>query len=218
MVCLFFFQTAAILFALEWEKKPSLALYRDELLFFRKKPPLRFKQGMIFCVVLWAFSFFPQFRGKRQRAPNCTKVNSRNFEKPRRKRKKKEDQLRSFFLFFFLQCFFLSTLRLRHARGSLTKSFSRAPFAFKDSVMEWFCNTYHLSHFAAFFTDMGSQVIHRDTFWMPPFFFFFSCEKKKEKLKCVFPFWKEKENTLKVGQLAWPPLSKREERSAWLLF
>lgn len=41
------------------------------------------------------------------------------------------------------------------------------PFAFKDSVIEWFCNWYHLSHFAAFFNEIGSQVIHRDTLWEP---------------------------------------------------
>jgi len=41
------------------------------------------------------------------------------------------------------------------------------PFAFKDSVIERFCNWYHLSHFAAFFNEIGSQVIHRDTLWEP---------------------------------------------------
>jgi hypothetical protein len=35
--------------------------------------------------------------------------------------------------------------------------FFRAPFAFKDSVIERFCNWYHLSHFAAFFNEIGSQ-------------------------------------------------------------
>ena len=44
---------------------------------------------------------------------------------------------------------------------------SRAPFAFKDSVIEWFCNWYQLSHFAAFFNEIRSQVIHRDTLWGP---------------------------------------------------
>ena len=53
-----------------------------------------------------------------------------------------------------------------HAIARMNGS-SRAPFAFKDSVIEWFCNWYQLSHFAAFFNEIRSQVIHRDTLWEP---------------------------------------------------
>lgn len=83
------------------------------------------------------------------------------FSPRKRKRKKKEKNPRLFLLFF------VRHWDLRHARGSLVNSFSRAPFAFKDSVIGWFCNWYHLSHFAAFFNEIGSQVIHRDTLWKP---------------------------------------------------
>ena len=51
---------------------------------------------------------------------------------------------------------------------------------------EWFCNWYHLSHFAAFFNEIGSQVIHRDTLWEP-------CSRrsqitlfKRQKFCCFF--------------------------------
>lgn len=54
-----------------------------------------------------------------------------------------------------------------HAWSWTTSAFFQAPFAFKDSVIERFCNWYHLSHFAAFFNEIGSQVIHRDTLWEP---------------------------------------------------
>ncbi len=90
---------------------------------------------------------------------------------------------------------FCSTLRTRHTWSWTTSAFFQVPFAFKDSVIERFCNWYHLSHFAAFFNEIGSQVIHRDTLWEPSTtvvgrqknrflflkFFFSKREKKKTR-------------------------------------
>lgn len=99
---------------------------------------------------------------------------------------------------------FCSTLRSWHTWGWLTSVFSQVPFAFKDSVIERFCNWYHLSHFAAFFNEIGSQVIHRDTLWEPSstvvgrqkivhfkFFLFLFLQKTKKEIfkKNVFFFF-----------------------------
>ena len=92
------------------------------------------------------------------------------FEKKNRERGKKD----------FLSCvFFFVRHWVWHARGWPTKGFSHAPFAFKDSVIKWFCNWYHLSHAAAFFNEIESQVIHRDTLWEP-------CSTKKSSGKKMF--------------------------------
>lgn len=94
---------------------------------------------------------------------------------------------------------FCSTLRLRHARVRPVEGFSRAPFAFKDSVIEWFCNWYHLSHFAAFFNEIGSQVIHRDTLWKP-------CSKRTQFVRA---FERQKMNIFVVFEYARSAHTKR---------
>ena len=33
----------------------------------------------------------------------------------------------------------------------------RAPFAFKNSMIHEFCNSHYVSHFAAFFIDVGAE-------------------------------------------------------------
>lgn len=56
---------------------------------------------------------------------------------------------------------------IRHARGSDTKPCSHAPFAFKDSVIIDSAIHTTISLFAAFFNEIESQVIHRDTLYEP---------------------------------------------------
>ena len=34
----------------------------------------------------------------------------------------------------------------------------RAPLAFKDSMTHVFCNSHYVSHFAAFFIDVGAKI------------------------------------------------------------
>ena len=42
-------------------------------------------------------------------------------------------------------------------KQTYSTEYHRVPFAFKDSMIHCICNSHYLSHFAAFFIDVGAK-------------------------------------------------------------
>lgn len=49
-------------------------------------------------------------------------------------------------------------LFLRTLKQTCSQDCPRAPLAFKNSMIHMFCNSHYVSHFAAFFIDVGAKI------------------------------------------------------------
>lgn len=47
---------------------------------------------------------------------------------------------------------------LRTLKQTCSQDYPRAPLAFKNSMIHMFCNSHYVSHFAAFFIDVGAKI------------------------------------------------------------
>jgi hypothetical protein len=47
---------------------------------------------------------------------------------------------------------------VRTLKQTCSQDYPRAPLAFKDSMIHVFCNSHYVSHFAAFFIDVGAKI------------------------------------------------------------
>jgi hypothetical protein len=47
---------------------------------------------------------------------------------------------------------------VRTLKQTCSQDCPRAPLAFKDSMTHVFCNSHYVSHFAAFFIDVGAKI------------------------------------------------------------
>jgi hypothetical protein len=47
---------------------------------------------------------------------------------------------------------------VRTLKQACSQDYPRAPLAFKNSMIHMFCNSHYVSHFAAFFIDVGAKI------------------------------------------------------------
>jgi hypothetical protein len=65
---------------------------------------------------------------------------------------------------------------VRTLKQTCSQDCPRAPLAFKDSMTHVFCNSHYVSHFAAFFIDVGAKISSVTSFisWFFKFLWLFS--------------------------------------------